>query len=893
MTAEVILTKKKEMDLFTLDGLTKQTGVSSEQWDTYIIKELIDNAIDACESAGIEKPEVHITINESSISVKDNANGITKEILDKIIDINTYVGSKHYFKRPARGAQGNALLTILSIPYVFKKIVNTVIIQSRGKEYRINCEHDEIYQNSRLAYTYTETDAITNGTEITVNIPPSDFNNRYYYYDQREYYKKIINNFAVFNPYCTFKAEIHGDQVFHDRIGDIRKTKSGKESVHWYSYQAFKDLVHAYIREGYGDISIKNFCIERFTGISNSTKNEVLLNLMQSKYLNDFLNNHADIEQLYKNLKTECRVVNPSILGEIGKDRLLAFFGDDARSARYKKIEGNLEVNGCITPFVLEGAAVQSESNHKSTMYPGLNNSPLVWDNSISNYVFGDMSDFRVGYHDGVFMAVHLICPNIAFSSYSKAQFDLSPFYGAIEEVLKSILKDYYELRDKANKERQKAYRQERKEKEEKEKQEKREQKTKEKEKKKSIKEIFRETWQKALDETTNNGKYAADIRQVFYKHRPLIEETSGKINYDYYSSLVEELEREAGKRLVNRETRGELVHPRSTERKPINTKFANTYYAPSHEFNKILYIEKRGFLDVLIENEIHSRYDMALIGGQGFLTWDIKKLINDTVNGSSGEINVYCLHDCDISGIQILNAARKEHYTEGTKVNIIDMGITPGEAIRKKYLSESSTSKKSYNYETVQDIISKDEFEWLTHKEGHRVELNIFSPSEFVGYVETKLKEFGVTEKVIPPTEVIEDHINKTIESEKEDMINDAVAEGLSELNELFYKIKSVVVGEYDIRKTLENDFEEHIQIDPAAIQEDVKLDLDENPVQSWRHFTEVHVKKQLNDIDGWDDHIRNVVKANTDSRVLDILKSVVEEISKNQDFNISSRGL
>ena len=44
---ERILTKDRIMEYATMDGLTKMTGVAPEMFDIYIIKELVDNSLDA------------------------------------------------------------------------------------------------------------------------------------------------------------------------------------------------------------------------------------------------------------------------------------------------------------------------------------------------------------------------------------------------------------------------------------------------------------------------------------------------------------------------------------------------------------------------------------------------------------------------------------------------------------------------------------------------------------------------------------------------------------------------------------------------------------------------------------------------------------------------------
>ena len=51
-----------------------QTGHRREVWPLVILKELVDNSIDACEEAGIA-PEIIVTVDRSGITVADNGPG--------------------------------------------------------------------------------------------------------------------------------------------------------------------------------------------------------------------------------------------------------------------------------------------------------------------------------------------------------------------------------------------------------------------------------------------------------------------------------------------------------------------------------------------------------------------------------------------------------------------------------------------------------------------------------------------------------------------------------------------------------------------------------------------------------------------------------------------------
>ena len=62
------LVTSRLLDFATRKELTAQTGHEPDAWPAVIAKELIDNAIDACEEAGIA-PEITVTVDETGITV--------------------------------------------------------------------------------------------------------------------------------------------------------------------------------------------------------------------------------------------------------------------------------------------------------------------------------------------------------------------------------------------------------------------------------------------------------------------------------------------------------------------------------------------------------------------------------------------------------------------------------------------------------------------------------------------------------------------------------------------------------------------------------------------------------------------------------------------------------
>src|SRR5262249_37160224 len=107
----------REMDFFSERELVGQTGHERGQWPLVIVKELIDNALDACEEADIA-PTLSVTADASGITVTDNGPGLPEATLRAALDFTIRASNREAYVSPCRGAQGNALKTILPMPRV-------------------------------------------------------------------------------------------------------------------------------------------------------------------------------------------------------------------------------------------------------------------------------------------------------------------------------------------------------------------------------------------------------------------------------------------------------------------------------------------------------------------------------------------------------------------------------------------------------------------------------------------------------------------------------------------------------------------------------------------------------------------------------------------------------
>ena len=108
---------RRALDFCNEKGLITETGHQPEVWPLVVVKELIDNALDAAEEASTP-PNIEIKVDDIGITVTDNGLGIPTKTVKGILDYSIRVSSREAYVSPDRGAQGNALKTLIAMPFV-------------------------------------------------------------------------------------------------------------------------------------------------------------------------------------------------------------------------------------------------------------------------------------------------------------------------------------------------------------------------------------------------------------------------------------------------------------------------------------------------------------------------------------------------------------------------------------------------------------------------------------------------------------------------------------------------------------------------------------------------------------------------------------------------------
>jgi len=189
---------------FDARQLSALTGVPREMFLNVCLKELGDNALDACETAAAA-PEVSVTVECQQgelyrLSVSDNGPGMPSELIEKILDYNVRVSDKMAYRSPTRGAQGNALKTIIGIPYSLGSH-EPLVITARGVRHTIRPWVDP-GGHVRVSHAKALENGGRPGTRVELAITAEEGLNRQAFDTSR-----WMRSFAAFNLHAIFSYQ--------------------------------------------------------------------------------------------------------------------------------------------------------------------------------------------------------------------------------------------------------------------------------------------------------------------------------------------------------------------------------------------------------------------------------------------------------------------------------------------------------------------------------------------------------------------------------------------------------------------------------------------------------------------------------------------------------------
>jgi DNA topoisomerase VI subunit B len=344
------------MEFCTLRELQNQTGHSYYEWALVVLKELMDNSLDACEESEIA-PVISIDVKDGSITIQDNAGGFDPATIESILDYTVRVSSREAYCSPTRGAQGNALKTILAMAFVLNREVvkedhpeveaaGVTIIETRGSKHRIEFSVDHINNQPKIAHDISPS-SIEVGTKVTLEWPTKwEWN--------AGQFKSLAVSYGWVNPHLTLRGTFNGE-VFVDVAAtdpDWKKWKPrNPTSAHWYSESRLQRYLAAHVQRD-RDLgqhrTVREF-IREFRGLSGSANQRKVLEEVGCSHqsLAQFFGvekvSRKGIAKLLAAMRKYTKPVAPKHLGIIGaehfKQRFLAA-GGNADTFKYELRKG-------------------------------------------------------------------------------------------------------------------------------------------------------------------------------------------------------------------------------------------------------------------------------------------------------------------------------------------------------------------------------------------------------------------------------------------------------------------------------------------------------------------------------------------------------------------------
>lgn len=263
--------------------LVAQIGHSVNEWPLVVLKELVDNTIDACEEADAAPHlKIEVSTAKRTIRIADNGPGITSETIGDILDYRVRVSSREAYVSPTRGAQGNALKTILAMGFALSGESGETMIESRGVAHRIVFCADRIRQEPRIDRTESES-LVKSGTSITVCWPESACS---MLEDSKERFLQIARDFTWVNPHLrlSLRWDSESNSVQTSNPAWEKWRPSDPTSAHWYDLARFERYLAAHIArdQDRGQIRTVREFIREFKGVSGSAKQKAVLDEAQA-----------------------------------------------------------------------------------------------------------------------------------------------------------------------------------------------------------------------------------------------------------------------------------------------------------------------------------------------------------------------------------------------------------------------------------------------------------------------------------------------------------------------------------------------------------------------------------------------------------------------------------
>jgi hypothetical protein len=383
--------EREDWTLFqSLGTLGQKAGVPLEKLPALIVKELVDNALDA--GAGV--------MVGNGFFVKDNGPGIGggDDEVAALFSISRPLTSSKMLRLPTRGALGNGLRVVAGAVLASG---GDLVVETSGRRLQLIPREDGGTTAVPLGA------AKEGGTKVEVHLGP----------------RLVVDHRAM--------EWARGASLLARGVGSY----SGKTSPHWYDSDSFYELMKAAVGQSVADV------VGLFDGCAHPKAGKIAREFAGRK-ATDL--DRAETDRLLDRARQVARPVNPPRLGCVGPDvdKLPTAYAKEIGQFHSGTRRGPLEAS---LPYVLEAWA---EIAKVPSISVSVNRTPITADVQIyHDRKDGDLSIFGCGLEDRfnigrrpVRMHLNIDTPYMPITSDGKAP-DLVPLLGPIGDTIRKAAK--------------------------------------------------------------------------------------------------------------------------------------------------------------------------------------------------------------------------------------------------------------------------------------------------------------------------------------------------------------------------------------------------------------------------------------------------------------------
>lgn len=686
----------REFDFVRLEGLGLVTGRPPHEWDIYIIKELLDNALDADDdlwrsegkppAVDVEIEYVRVPEHGSSqlhVRVTNQAQFPTSHIND-IFDPQWYTSRKAFVKGLTRGALGNALKTVLGIPYSlrdrsvgdWRPDLKPMVIQCGSTQYRPQFIVDSITQTIRTEIEREEKPSEhVDGTRIAVGMDhfqqevPRTLNE----------IKNLAERYRLCNPQVGFTWVVEIDQeAWRNEFPRAKAWNNkflGRAPVQWYARGAFKDLLSVMYREHCSDrkdctLPVKVAFHEISAAGSQTADSQQLDELIKSLGASEL--SAGDIQEIiavrfHQLLCQLSPAFDSAQLGAIGQtylsEALKEIFPVEQELTYHSIIDDGSDPS---VPFVIEGALAELQTGTRQLVtatnfapsYEDLfRSAPFESPVRPGEKVKGlrELLDvYDLNEDVPVILFLHLISPSIERYEFSKTEINHLPFAAGVTGLIDRLVSEFQAKR---------------------------------KEQESKIEGSIFLALDAVIEELAESERFVFD--QLIEKLRVRLSlDTSFAAWLEKPDSLVRlqthinsyQSRTTVLSHRVARPGAGSLSLPRHpTGYITVASAQASRELLANHFVNKLLYVQIRELEPVVIDNNWLSTIDAALLCNPS-KNDDLRQAIVQCLTNS--DLPIAMLHDADEKGSSVVIEIRDWLSTQQLDSSrIIDVGLRPPES--------------------------------------------------------------------------------------------------------------------------------------------------------------------------------------------------------------------